>query len=77
MNVQTLLRTGVLVFVLGSVPIVYAQTAAPAGGGMAPGAAGLPSTNPGVVAQGDNSGDTAPAPVYSGRRRRLERTVHR
>jgi hypothetical protein len=66
MNVKTVLRTGTLVLVLGSVPIVYAQTGAPAGGGMAPGAAGLTSTNPGVVAQGNNSGGTAPAPVYSG-----------
>jgi hypothetical protein len=66
MNVKIILRTGALVFVLGSVTVVDAQTAAPAGGGMAPGAAGLTSTNPGVVAQGNNSGGTAPAPVYSG-----------
>jgi hypothetical protein len=33
---------------------------------MAPGGAGLSTTNPGVVANGNNSGGTAPAPVYSG-----------
>ena len=62
----TAFRIGVLTLAFASAPLVYAQTGAPGGGGTAPGVAGLSTTNPGVVANGNNSGGTAPAPVYSG-----------
>lgn len=66
MNIKALIRISALALAFGSVPIGHAQTAAPAGGGMAPGAAGLSTTNPGIAAQGNNSGGTAPGPVYPG-----------
>jgi hypothetical protein len=65
-NWTTIFRMSVFALAFASAPVVYAQTGAPGGGGMAPGGAGLSTTNPGVVANGNNSGGTAPAPVYSG-----------
>jgi hypothetical protein len=62
----TFFGIGVLSLSFGLAPLACAQSGAPAGGGMPSGAPGLSTTNPGVVANGNNSGGTAPAPVYSG-----------
>jgi hypothetical protein len=49
-----------------SVPVVSAQTGVPAGGGASGTATGLTNSNPGAANRENNSGGTAPAPVYSG-----------
>jgi hypothetical protein len=66
MNCKTLFLISAFGLAFGSVPAVRAQAAAPAVPSTAPGSAGLTITNPGVTAQGNNSGGTAPGPVYPG-----------
>ena len=64
MNGKTLLLISAFGLAFGSVPAVHAQ--APAAPSTAPGSARLANTNPGVATQGNNSGGTAPGPVYPG-----------
>jgi hypothetical protein len=52
--------------VCGSVTVVDAQTGAPAGGGAAGAASGLNNPSVGMGTRENNSGGTAPGPVYSG-----------
>ena len=51
----------------GSVPVVNAQTGAPAGGGAAAGtASSLDNPNGNAATRENNAGGTAPGPVYPG-----------
>jgi hypothetical protein len=63
-KVAALILANALVY--GLVPVVSARTGVPAGGGASGTATGLAGNNPGAAARENNSGGTAPAPVYSG-----------